>query len=93
MITTLIRVERRIRSVVHAAAFALRHENTRTLVRWLGDTVGLDTLLTALLDAYGPDSVMRSLVEAGVLEESVCACEAGEPCADLYSVNWEADHV
>lgn len=43
--------------------------NPTLVLSFLADEIGLDVLLSALLDAYGPDSIVRSLVDTDVLVE------------------------
>ncbi len=63
------------------------------LVRWLGDTLGLDVVVRALVDAYGPESITQSMVEVGVLvptRATLADSEAGEP-RPLYAIDSTGD--
>jgi hypothetical protein len=65
-----------------ALAILARPANHEALVRWAGDTIGLDTLMRALVDAYGPASIVASMVEVGALERVTHEYlpEFSEPC-------------
>lgn len=42
-------------------------------VSWLADNIGLDVVVRALVDGYGPDSIVASMVEVGALEQAADA--------------------
>jgi hypothetical protein len=54
-----------------------RPDGHAALVRWIGDTIGLDVLVQDVLDAYGPDSIVHSLAAADVLVQAESETDDG----------------